>query len=131
MIEEVLGKEAPALQLSERQAAFQPGSSAYLTQKRRFLAWNLIGQIVTRNEDSYHTVEIEFSDTTTWRPVYIRDHRAFNLGSMDSFGAFFASAEQGSNASVISYKPFRESFSNSEWSKELPTGETPLVVAVQ
>merc|ERR1712166_882919 len=130
MIEEVLGKEAPALQLSERQAAFQPGSSADLTQKRRFLAWNLIGQIVTRNEDSYHTVEIEFSDTTTGRPVYIRDHRAFNLGSMDSFGAFFASAEQGSNASVISYKPFREAFSNSEWSKELPTGETPLVVAV-
>lgn len=131
MLQEALQKETPQIQLCPRQPAFQPSASTDPEQKRKFLAWNLTGQIVTRNEDSYHTVEVEFSDLTLQKPHHIRDHRAFSLGTMDPNGALFASQEQGPAAAVISYRPFHSVFAtHSEWSKELAPSEAPLVLAV-
>lgn len=106
----------------------QPGASA-TGLKRRFLAWNMVGSLVSRDELTHHTIDIEFADTTMGRPPSIKDHNNFELGTLDAHGALFAAKADGASPAVIMYRPFHAVFPNSDWSLQLPEGEEPLVVA--
>jgi len=117
-----------ALKAEARQPSFQPGASS-LGLKRRFLAWNMTGFLVSRDETTHHTIDIEFADTTRGRPPSIRDHHNFELGTLDPHGALFAARADGENKAMVMYTPFNSQFANSQWSIELPEGEEPVAVA--
>ena len=60
------------------------GQSTPAVAKRRFLAYNSLGQITSRDETTYHVVEIEFADVNTGRPVRFNDYNGFTMAAMVS-----------------------------------------------
>ncbi|EDQ91285.1 uncharacterized protein MONBRDRAFT_23531 [Monosiga brevicollis MX1] len=67
--------------LVEQQAPFQPSSSP-LDQSKRFLVWNNVGIITSRQEEVTSAVDVEFHDTNTHRPVRLVDHFGFTMGTL-------------------------------------------------
>jgi len=96
--------------------------------KRRFLVWNMTGSLVSRDEATHHTIDIDFADATRGRPASIRDHHNFELGALDDNGALFAAKADGEIPGVLMYKHFKSSMLNSDWSMELPKDEDPVVL---
>jgi chromosome transmission fidelity protein 4 len=80
------------LKLPEPQPAFAP-SSTPLDMTRRFLCWNHIGA-VTRTQGvpgvSRSSIDMDFTDTLTRRPVSFTDNMGFILGSVGEDGGIFA-----------------------------------------
>ena len=65
------------------QPAFQPQSTpVHAATKRRFLAYTTVGQITSRDETTYHAVEIEFADVNTGRPSRFNDHNGYTMAAM-------------------------------------------------
>ena len=65
------------------QPAFQPQSTPIgASSKRRFLAYTTVGQITSRDETTYHAVEIEFADVNTGRPIRFNDYTGFTMAAM-------------------------------------------------
>jgi hypothetical protein len=93
---------APAMQ-----ASFQPGATAVPASaaahtgtgrrappQQRFLAWNSVGAILCREDDSTSHVEIEFADANR-KPVRFQQPFAFSLGALGQHGALLASLPDG------------------------------------
>lgn len=122
---------------SEMQDAVQAGATP-LGFKRRYLAWNTTGVITTRDEDTFHSVEVEFSDASKHRTVRFNDHYAFSMAALGDHGAFFAapartSGEGGADddvPSTVFFRPFSGWAHNSEWLAQLLPGEEAAAVAV-
>jgi len=55
------------------------------SSKRRFLAYSTVGQITSRDETTYHAVEIEFADINTGRPIRFNDYSGYTMAAMVSF----------------------------------------------
>jgi chromosome transmission fidelity protein 4 len=113
------------------QEPFQSGSTS--DEKRSFLVWNELGSIVSHNDDTYHLVFIEYSDSTKHRPVRLRDHYHFQMAALGEHGAIFASKESTvagvKQPSTIFYQPM-DSWAPSDWTLSLPYGEEATCVAV-
>lgn len=71
------------------QKSFQP-SSTPIEERRRYLCWNSIGSIVTRNEDYNNSIQITFNDLSQNRTIRITDQYGFTLGTLSDSAAFFA-----------------------------------------
>ena len=63
------------------QLPFQPCSSEK-EKSKRFLAFNEIGLIVSRDEHTQNTLEIEFHDTSKHRPIKLVDRNNITMGSL-------------------------------------------------
>ena len=79
IVKEVAPPRVPA------QEPFNPSSSGYSAAdpNRKYLVWNSIGSIVSRRDDAFNSIEIEFADASV-RGLKITDHYGFTLGSMSS-----------------------------------------------
>ena len=102
--------------------------------KRKFLVWNTVGAVVTRDEGTSNSIEIDFADGR--RAVRFSDHYNFTLCALAAKGAIFASAEvtpedvtERPQPSTIYYRPFDSSFANASWEVTCPLGEEVLAVA--
>lgn len=83
----------PISPLPDPQPPFAP-SATPLDQARRIMCWNQIGTITYLRDDdgmTRNTVDIDFSDSATRRPVSFTDNMNFILGSIGEDGAIFAS----------------------------------------
>lgn len=122
---------APAVALQD---PFQPASTPE-DDKRRFLAWTLMGSITTRDEQTHNTVEIAFSDTSRHRAVRFTDRYGLSMAALGTAGALFACKSapgEGTETlpSVLYYRPFATWTHNAHWTFNLPSGEDAQVVAV-
>ena len=126
------------------QAPFQPGSTPRDDSRRRFLAWNSVGSIVSREEDTFSSIEIDFADKAANRTVRITDHYGFTMAALGTQGVVFASPMQRADdgdkkkksssnktkttPSTIFFRPFSSWAQKSEWIMQLPDGESALAV---
>ena len=60
------------------------------SSKRRFLAYTSVGQITSRDETTYHAVEIEFADVNTGRPIRFTDYNGYTMAAMVHMSSSFA-----------------------------------------
>ena len=113
------------------QDVFQPGAT-YPREgtARRFLCWNLIGSITTREDQGYNAVEIEFSDSSAHRPVRFSDNYDFGVASLGPTGALFGSQGTKKTPSTLFYKPFESWAHNADWTLTLSPGDQVETVAV-
>eukprot|EP00761_Pharyngomonas_kirbyi_P013946 gb/GECH01013976.1/.p1 GENE.gb/GECH01013976.1/~~gb/GECH01013976.1/.p1 ORF type:complete len:1240 (+),score=329.00 gb/GECH01013976.1/:1-3720(+) len=113
-----------------RTKTIQPGATPYLN-KERFLAFNMTGTILQRDdpENKQTHITIEFNDKTRHRNITFTDLHHYNMASLSSQGAVFASRSCRSKPGVIYFRPF-DSWAPSNWTVHLNCGEDPLVVAV-
>lgn len=95
------------------------------------------GTIVSREEETHSSVEIEFADKASHRAVRLMDRFGFTMASLAENGAVFASPEKvdkseskkkNSIPSTIFFRPFSTWAQNSEWLVHLPAGEEATAV---
>lgn len=82
-----------AASLPEPQPPFAP-SATPLELSRRIMCWNHVGTISYQRDGiggSRNTVDIDFTDSATRRPISFSDNMDFILGSIGEDGALFAS----------------------------------------
>lgn len=124
-----------ALQIFQ-QPPFQP-SSTPLEHSRRFLVWNDVGIITTREEETTSAVDIEFHDTARHRPIRLVDHFGFTMGAL-SKEAFVLAAEshepEGNDTrehpSVLFCRNIGHWATDETWQTLFPPGEEIEAVAV-
>jgi chromosome transmission fidelity protein 4 len=63
---------------------FQPCASE-TDKKRKFLAFNRVGTILSRDEHDKNSIEIEFHDITAHRPMKISDHNGISIATMSMY----------------------------------------------
>ncbi len=137
-------RAARAMQRTALQPAFQPGATPF-KNARRFLAFSAIGSLVAVDQESHQTILFETFDTAARRSYRLQDAHKFTMAALGFQGALFAApapasasasaadaATEPNPSSVVLYKPFDTMWggATSEWSLELPAGESAVAVAL-
>jgi len=115
--------------MGQTQPPFQPSSTPVGLQ-RRYLVWNSVGIIVSRQEHTHSAIQIDFHDANLHRPVRFLDRYNYVVAALSSTGAIFASANSESGPSTIFYKPFDAWGNKSEWLFQLEDQEEVKCCAI-
>ena len=97
---------------------------------RRFLLWNMTGMVLSRDENVFSAIEVEFNSIEKHRPIRLTDHYSFSMAALDDAAVMFASKSNNGNPSTIVYRPLASWAPNSEWQIQLDHGEEALAIAV-
>ena len=142
-----LSEEAVLRLVQEGRAAlpthppFQPGSTRRDEKGRRYLAWNSIGNITSREENDSNRIEIRFANTMSQnKQEGFPDTDGYTMASLAYEGAIFASDPEivepddptPPRGSVVHYHAFHGFLggANESFSYPLPSGEAVHCVAV-
>ncbi|KAF9975966.1 hypothetical protein BGZ73_000192 [Actinomortierella ambigua] len=108
----------------------QPGCTP-LQDKRRYLAFNLLGIITSVQHDSSHsTVSVEFHDKVAHRGYHFTDTSNFSMASLGENGGLYASESKDERPSTVYFKTHDSWASKSEWQVYLNPGEEAEAVAL-
>jgi len=136
----VLGKRSAASALSGRPAkrqeinervwqsqthpSFQPGSTPW-RGNRRYLCLNLTGFVWTVNQDTHHTVTVEFYDRQTHRDFHFTDPYKYDKACLNENGTLFCcrSSHHTGQRAVLYYRPHETWTARNDWRTQLPAGE--------
>lgn len=102
--------------------AFQPGSTPW-RGNRKYLCLNLIGFVWTVDQDSHHTVTVEFYDHEFQRDFHFTDTFLYDKACLNEHGALFCSPPRDGSPAYIFYRPHESWTQRSDWRTELPEGE--------
>lgn len=113
-----------------RQPTFQPSSTPMMAQ-RRYLGISTLGTLTCVDQDTHQTVVFDSYDTSARRNFRFTDHFGYSMASMAPQGILFACDAEAENPSVVFYRPFDDQPGiQTEWSVQLPMGETATAVAL-
>ena len=118
---------------SRTHVSFQPGSTPW-RGNRRYLCLNLTGFVWTVDQDSHHTVTVEFYDRDAHRDFHFTDPYLYDKACLNENGSLFScpSSKQPGNEhpSIIYYRPHETWTTRTEWRTELPNGEQATAIAL-
>lgn len=113
----------------ETHTSFQPGSTPW-RGKRRYLCLNLVGFIWTVDQDTHHTVTVEFYDRDAYRDFHFTDPFLYDQASLTEHGTLLACPSRDQNPAMIYYRPHESWTTRADWRTALPPGENPVCVAL-
>lgn len=108
----------------EYHEAFQPGATPW-RGNRKYLCLNFIGFVWTVDQDTHHTVTVEFYDRELYRDFHFTDTFRYDKACLNERGTLFScpsNAETG-NAATIFYRPHETWTERQDWRTQLPQGE--------
>jgi chromosome transmission fidelity protein 4 len=114
------------------QAAFMPNASP-ADRKRRFLAWNMVGLVLLRDDGTHAFVEIEFNDQSQNRNAHFTDHNGVSMAALNERATVFGSRADAVNhvAAAVHYRPHGGAASGGgAWTVRMPMGVDVLAVAL-
>ncbi|QRV76452.1 Minichromosome loss protein 1 [Ceratobasidium sp. AG-Ba] len=114
--------------ITKAQPPFQPGSTSF-RNKKRYLAFNMLGVIECTNLDSHYVINVEFHDRSLRQNIHFQDQSRFDIASLGEFGAAFACPPDNGNLAMIEYRPYSEWSPSSQWQFKLPEGEHVIALA--
>ena len=118
-----------AANLVRGQEPFQPGATP-LKDKRRYLAFNMLGVVHSVERETHNIVTVEFHDQSGHPSSHFDDYTKFTIASLGPQGVAYASCSKGMG-STITFKPFETwGASQGDWNVELSHGELVTVLAV-
>jgi chromosome transmission fidelity protein 4 len=109
--------------------AFQPGSTPW-RGNRRYLCLNLLGVVWTANQDTHHSVTVEFYDRSFQRDFHFTDPFLYNKACLAVHGTLFASDPRGGDPALVYYRPHETWTTRSDWRTQLPDGESITAIAL-
>lgn len=111
---------------------FMPGStpqSEKTSKKVRILAWNLVGAVLSFDENTHDVVEVEFAEASR-RTLGIKDHFGYTVGCLSNTGVFLGSHKTKEHGAVIFFRPFSSWAQNADWTQFMPENENIAVIAL-
>nr|ODN89447.1 chromosome transmission fidelity protein 4 [Cryptococcus depauperatus CBS 7841] len=115
--------------VTKAQPAFTPGSTAF-KNKKRYLAFNMIGVIDVTDQESHNVVNVEFHDKSVRRGYHFQDHNKFTIASLGEQGIVYACPSEDDQPSLVYYRPYDSWSAQSDWTISLLPGEEAVCVAV-
>ncbi|KAH6640842.1 WD40-repeat-containing domain protein [Chaetomium tenue] len=109
--------------------AFQPGATPW-RGNRKYLCLNLIGFIWTVDQDSHHTVTVEFYDHEFHRDFHFTDTFLYDQACLNEKGALFSCPPKDEAPAVLFYRPHETWTQRTDWRIELPKGEAVLAMSL-
>ncbi|GAM83598.1 hypothetical protein ANO11243_015860 [Dothideomycetidae sp. 11243] len=103
-------------------AEFQPGSTPW-RGNRRYLCLNLTGFIWTVDQDTHHTITVEFYDRAIHRDFHFTDPFLYDKACLTEHGAAFSCPSSSRHSSMIYFRPHETWTARTEWRTSLPAGE--------
>lgn len=112
--------------------SFQPGATEPREDnQQRYLAWNAVGLIVSRKDEAgYNSIDIEFHDRVSMRPVRFTDDVGYTMAALSADGAVFASPGGEGKASTVHFMAFETWTGRQYWTLPLEEGERAMGVAI-
>lgn len=120
-------------------APFQPSATPWRAN-RRYLCLNMVGFVWTVDQDSHHTVTIEFHDREAFRDAHFTDALRHDKACLAEHGTLFAcppaggdssSSTEGEHPAMLYYRPHDALASRTtDWRMRLPAGETAVSIAL-
>jgi chromosome transmission fidelity protein 4 len=104
--------------------SFQPGSTPW-KGNRRYLCLNLTGFVWTVNQDTHHTVTVEFYDRQEHRDFHFTDPYKYDKACLNEKGALFSCppSNQTNQRALLFYRPHETWTARNDWRTPLPAGE--------
>ncbi|PFH60467.1 hypothetical protein XA68_10901 [Ophiocordyceps unilateralis] len=109
--------------------AFQPGSTPW-RGNRKYLCLNLIGVVWTVDQDSHHTVTVEFYDHDLQRDFHFTDTFLYDKACLNERGTLFSSPAKEETPAYIFYRPHESWTQRHDWRTELPLGEAVMAMSL-
>ncbi|KAK3297597.1 WD40-repeat-containing domain protein [Chaetomium fimeti] len=109
--------------------AFQPGATPW-RGNRKYLCLNLIGFIWTVDQDSHHTVTVEFYDHEFHRDFHFTDTFLYDQACLNDKGALFSCPPKDDAPAVLFYRPHETWTQRTDWRIQLPKGEAVLAMSL-
>ena len=109
--------------------AFQPGSTPW-RGNRKYLCLNLIGFVWTIDQDSHHTVTVEFYDHDFQRDFHFTDNFLYDKACLNEHGTLFSCPPKDDTPATIFYRPHETWHQRSDWRTELPRGEAVTAMSL-
>ncbi|OJD26907.1 hypothetical protein ACJ73_01699 [Blastomyces percursus] len=113
----------------KRHASFQPGSTPWRGD-RRYLCLNLIGFVWTVNQETHHTVTVEFYDRERFRDFHFTDPFLYDKACLNEKGTLFSCQPSDDHAATIFYRPHETWTVRADWRTQLPEGESITAIAL-
>ncbi|MCJ1432139.1 hypothetical protein MMC27_001495 [Xylographa pallens] len=102
--------------------SFQPGSTPW-RGNRKYLCLNLIGFVWTVDQDTHHTVTVEFYDREYHRDFHFTDPYLYDKACLNDNGTLFSCPPANGNPAMVFYRPHETWTARSDWRTQLPAGE--------
>lgn len=108
---------------------FQSGSTPW-RGNRRYLCLNLTGFVWTVDQDTHHTVTVEFYDREAHRDFHFTDPFKYDKACLNERGTLFSSPARQDQPALIFYRPHETWTTRSDWRTPLPAGESVVAVSL-
>ena len=126
------GGARSGIRVANVQKAFQSNVTQYAgNPPRRFLAYNLVGTVISRDEGTYNVIEVAFHDTGVrmGRVPAVSDYYGFTMAALSDHGVALASPG-GDTPSTVMFRPFESWAADAGWDLQLPEGVSFSGIAV-
>lgn len=109
--------------------SFQPGSTPW-RGNRRYLSLNLVGFVWTVDQDTHHTITVEFFDREFKRDFHFTDTFGYDKACLTTKGALFSCQPRDEQPAMIYYRPHETWTARADWRTSLPAGESITSIAL-
>ncbi|KAF5976897.1 putative sepB protein [Fusarium bulbicola] len=109
--------------------AFQPGATPW-RGNRKYLCLNLIGFVWTVDQDSHHTVTVEFYDHELHRDFHFSDTFLYDKACLAEHGTLFSCPPKDDAPAVIFYRPHETWTQRHDWRIEMPKDEAVTAMSL-
>ncbi|KAK7514923.1 WD40-repeat-containing domain protein [Phyllosticta citriasiana] len=110
-------------------ASFQPGSTPW-RGNRRYLCLNLTGFVWTVDQDTHHTVTVEFYDREAHRDFHFTDPFLYDKACLNEKGTLFACPSSKDHPAMVYYRPHETWTTRTDWRTNLPLGEQATAISL-
>lgn len=108
---------------------FQPGATPW-RGNRKYLCLNLIGFVWTVDQDTYHTVTVEFYDREYHRDFHFTDTFLYDKACLNEHGTLFSCQPKDDLPATIFYRPHETWTERQDWRTQLPKRESVTAISL-